>query len=162
MTYCVVKQNDKMTKVFSRNGFKTKTINPTCTWMNLNDHSSYHRVLKQFNRHKIHVLHGNNALICKIHHTVRHCLNVFMRILTLKYSASFEITSFRIILKQGTRASPSLFKHKQVSDAIFSISIMDLGKMCEIQSWPATLKKKSNFIHIIVTFTTQSEQYKYI
>ena len=63
-----------------------------------------------------------------------------MRILTLKYAASFEITSSWIILEQGTRASP-LFKHKQVSDAIFSISIMDLGKMCEIQSWPATLKK---------------------
>jgi len=39
-----------------------------------------------------------------------------------------------IILELGTLASPSLFKHKQVYEAIFSISIMDLDKMCEIQS----------------------------
>ena len=94
--------------------------------------------LKKCNRHTIQELHGNNALICKIHHTVRHCFNMFMRILTLKYSASFEITYSWIILEKGTLASHSLFKHKQVSEAIFSISIMDLGKMCEIQSWPAT------------------------
>ena len=57
--------------------------------MNLNDHISYHRVSQQFNRHTIHVLHENNALIGKIHLAVRHCFNMFMRILTLKYSASF-------------------------------------------------------------------------
>ena len=78
------------------------------------------------------------ALIGKLHHTVRHCFNMFMRILTLNHSASFGITSSRIILEQGTLASHSLFKHNNVSEAIFSISIMDLGKMCEIQSWPAT------------------------
>ena len=58
--------------------------------------------------------------------------NMFMRILTFKYIASFGITSSRMILEQGTLASLSLFKHKKVSEAIFSI--MDLGKMCEIQS----------------------------
>ena len=98
--------------------------------MNLNDHSSYHRVSQQFNRHTIHVLLENNALIGKIHHTVRHCFNMFM--FTLNHSASFGITSSRIILEQGTLATPSLFKHNNVSEAIFSISIMDLGKMCEI------------------------------
>ena len=65
--------------------------------MNHNDHINYHRALKQFNRHKIHVLHENNALICKIHDTVRHRFNMFMRILNLRYSASFGITSSRII-----------------------------------------------------------------
>jgi len=59
---------------------------------------------------------------------------MFMCILTLKYSGSFGITSSMIILELGTLASPSLFKHKQVYEAIFSISIMDLDKMCEIQS----------------------------
>ena len=107
--------------------------------MNLNYHNSYYRAFKQFNRHTIHVLHENNALICKIHHKVQHCFNMYMRILTLKYSDSFGITSSRIILEQGTLASPSLFKHKKTSLwSIFSISIMDLGKMCEIQSWPTT------------------------
>ena len=97
--------------MFSLICFKLKTINQTSTWMDLNDHSSYHRALTQFNRHKIHVLHENNALIFKIHHTVLHCFNMFMRILTLKYSASFGITSSMIILEQRTLASPSLFKH---------------------------------------------------
>jgi len=57
-----------------------------------------------------------------------------MRILTLKYSASLGITSSRIILEQGTLASHSLFKHKPASEAIVSILMMDLGKMCDIQS----------------------------
>ena len=51
---------------------------------------------------------------------------------------SYRITSSRIILEQGTLASHSLFKHKHVSEAIFSIAIIDLGKMCNIQSSPAT------------------------
>ena len=55
---------------------------------------------------------------------------MFMRIFTLKYSASFGITFSRIILEHRTLASPSLFKHKQVSEAIFSISVMDLGNLC--------------------------------
>ena len=62
------------------------------------------------------------------------CFNMFMCILTLKYSASFEMTSSRIILEQGTLASHSLFKHKPASEAIVSILMMDLGKMCDIQS----------------------------
>ena len=81
--------------------------------MNLNYHNSYYRAFKQFNRHNIHVLHESNALICKIHHTVQHCFNMYMRILTLKYSDSFGITSSRIILEQETLASPSLFKPKK-------------------------------------------------
>ena len=81
--------------------------------MKLNDHSSYHRASQQFNSHTIHVLHENNALIFKIHKTVRHCFNVCMRILTLKYSASLGITTSRIILEQGALASPSLFKPKK-------------------------------------------------
>ena len=59
-----------------------------------------------------------------------------MRILTLKFSDSFGITSSRIILEQETLASPSLFKPKKSLWSIFSISIMDLGKLSEIQSWP--------------------------
>ena len=68
-----------------------------------------------------HVLHENIALIFKIHKTVRHCFNVCMRSLTLKYSASLGITSSRIILEQGALASPSLFKQKKVYEAIFSL-----------------------------------------
>ena len=44
---------------------------------------------------------------------------MYTRILTLKYSDSFGITSSMIILEQETLASPSLFKHKQVNEAFF-------------------------------------------
>ena len=88
-----------------------------------------------------HVLHENIALIFKIHKTVRHCFYVCMRSLTLKYSASLGITSSRIILEQGALASPSLFKPKKGLWGHFLV-----GKMCEIQSWPATLFDIALFI----------------
>ena len=93
--------------------------------MSLNEHISCHTALKQLHRQKIHVLHKNNALICKIHHTVRQCFNMFMRILTLSILRVLEL------LHTGTMNSRyksfTVLNTKKVSKVIFSILIMDLG-----------------------------------